>query len=85
MAAHRCLFAGITLAIWIGHKKALRAGGYDFAEFWRSAWGRMTHAWRAMSPAGYAWEERAVEHRGTEGTEEYKDRREKKREQPFYR
>jgi hypothetical protein len=53
MAAHRVLFAGVTLAIWAGHREALRAGGYGFAHFWRSAWDRMGHAWRAMSPEGY--------------------------------
>ena len=57
MAAHRVLFAGITLAIWAGHNKALRAGGYGFRHFWRSAWDRMGQAWRTMSPAGYHWEE----------------------------
>ena len=56
MALHRVLFAGVTLAIWAGHRKALRAGGYGFRHFWRSAWDRMKHAWRTMSPDGYRWD-----------------------------
>jgi hypothetical protein len=55
MAAHRVLFAGITLAVWAGHRRALRAGGYTFGRFWRAAWGRMGRAWRLMDPAGYRW------------------------------
>jgi hypothetical protein len=32
------LFAGTALVVWRGHRRALRAGGYDFPHFWRSAW-----------------------------------------------
>lgn len=49
----KLMFAGVTLAIWTGHRKALRAGGYDFALFWRAGWKKMNRAWRAMSPARY--------------------------------
>jgi hypothetical protein len=55
MAAHRVFFAGITLAIWVGHRQALQAGGYTFGRFWRAAWGKMRRAWRAMDPAVYRW------------------------------
>jgi hypothetical protein len=48
---HKLLFTGITLAIWAGHRRALRAGGYNFSRFWRTAWGRMHHAWRMMAPS----------------------------------
>jgi hypothetical protein len=57
MRLHRVFFAGVTLAIWIGHRRALRAGGYGFGRFWRSAWTRMRHAWSIMDPRGYAWSE----------------------------
>ena len=53
MALHRILFGGITLAVWVGHRRALRAGGYTFARFWRSAWNKMRFAWRTMSPNAY--------------------------------
>ena len=56
MCVHRLMFFGITLAIWIGHRRALRAGGYRFSRFWTAAWTRMRHAWRIMSPEYYRWE-----------------------------
>lgn len=52
----RVFFTGVTLAIWAGHRRALRAGGYGFGRFWRSAWRRMGQAWRAMDPGAYRWE-----------------------------
>jgi hypothetical protein len=55
MAAHRAFFAAITLAVWVGHRRALRAGGYSFGRFWRAAWAKMRRAWRAMDPAAYRW------------------------------
>ncbi|MGF1579435.1 MAG: hypothetical protein ACFCD0_08740 [Gemmataceae bacterium] len=55
MAAHRFLFTGITLAVWFGHRRALRAGGYSFVRFWRRVWGKMRYAWRIMSPRAYFW------------------------------
>jgi hypothetical protein len=57
MAAHRLMFTAITIAIWLGHRRALRAGGYSFARFWRSAWSKMKHAWRQMAPEAYAWKD----------------------------
>jgi len=54
MIVHRLMFAGITIAVWTGHKRALQAGGYNFASFWNSAWGKMRHAWRMMPPHRYA-------------------------------
>jgi hypothetical protein len=50
---HVVLFTVITLAVWAGHRRALRAGGYHFSRFWRTAWGRMRHAWRMMAPLQY--------------------------------
>ncbi len=57
MGFHRFLFAGITLAVWVGHRKAIRAGGYGFKKYWRAVWGKMQAAWRTMSPDGYSWTE----------------------------
>ncbi|CAA9403148.1 MAG: hypothetical protein AVDCRST_MAG64-1833 [uncultured Phycisphaerae bacterium] len=54
-AVHVTFFAAVTLAVWAGHRRALRAGGYGFRRFWRAAWGRMNHAWRQMSTAAYLW------------------------------
>jgi len=55
MLIHRFLFTGITLAIWLGHRRALRAGGYTFNRFWQAAWNKMNAAWRRMSPGRYRW------------------------------
>ncbi len=60
LAAQRVFFTGVTLAIWAGHRRALRAGGYGFGRFWRSAWAKMNHAWAAMDPRGYQWPSGAV-------------------------
>jgi hypothetical protein len=51
----RLFFAAITLAVWVGHRRALRAGGYGFGRFWRTVWRKMNVAWRAMAPEAYAW------------------------------
>jgi hypothetical protein len=48
MAAQRVLFTGITIAVWLGHRRALRAGGYSFGRFWSSAWAKMGNAFRMM-------------------------------------
>ncbi|HEY1190546.1 MAG TPA: ferritin-like domain-containing protein [Gemmata sp.] len=55
MGAHRVLFAGVTLAVWAGHWRALKAGGFTFRRFWRGAWAQMGKAWRAMDPRAYGW------------------------------
>ncbi|MDY3557786.1 ferritin-like domain-containing protein [Gemmata sp. JC673] len=55
MGVQRVLFAGVTLAIWAGHRRALRAGGLTFRRFWGGAWAQMGKAWRAMDPRGYTW------------------------------
>ena len=59
LAAHRAFFAGVTLAVWVGHRRALRAGGLTFGRFWRAAWARMGAAWRATDPRAYRWPEDA--------------------------
>lgn len=55
LAVHRAFFAAITVAVWAGHRRALRAGGFTFGRFWRAAWAKMRRAWRAMDPAAYRW------------------------------
>lgn len=55
LAAHKLLFAGVTLAVWAGHRRALRAGGFSFRRFWREAWARMGNAYRLMDPRAYRW------------------------------
>jgi hypothetical protein len=52
---HRVLFVGITTAVWVGHRRALRASGFTFRRFWRTAWAKMGAAWRAMDPNAYRW------------------------------
>ncbi len=54
-AAQRVLFVGITAAVWVAHRRALRAGGFTFRRFWRGSWAQMGKAWRAMDPRGYTW------------------------------
>jgi hypothetical protein len=56
MLLHRFLFTGITLAIWAGHGRALKAGGYGFGRFWRTVWAKMNDAWRIMDPKSYRWD-----------------------------
>jgi hypothetical protein len=51
----RVLFVGITMAVWVGHRRALRAGGLSFRRFWRNAWSQMNRAWRLMNPKAYRW------------------------------
>jgi hypothetical protein len=66
MAGHRILFAAITMAIWFGHRRAIRAGGYSFPRFWRSTWAKMRFAWQIMSPHAYSWADDA--HRSSTAT-----------------
>lgn len=56
LGLHRGLFAGIALAVWVGHRRALAAGGHDFRSYWRAAWLRMRFAWSRMDPARYCWD-----------------------------
>ncbi|MBI1877305.1 MAG: ferritin-like domain-containing protein [Chloroflexi bacterium] len=51
----RVLFWGITLAVWADHHQALRAGGFNFRGFWRTAWTKMNFAWKMMNPEIYRW------------------------------
>jgi hypothetical protein len=53
---HRVFFTGITLAVWVGHRRVYRAGGYTFGRYW-AAWRKMRHAWRRIQPEAYDWAE----------------------------
>lgn len=55
MGAQRLGFLGVLLLVWLGHRRALRAGGYGWRRYWRAAWDRMNAAWRAMDPGRYDW------------------------------
>ncbi len=46
----RVLFAATTIAVWVDHHRALRAGGYSFRRFWQAAWQRMEFHWHQMRP-----------------------------------
>jgi hypothetical protein len=55
MLLHRLFFLVIVLLVWLGHRRALRAGGYGLGTYWRVAWAKMRAAWRMMDPRRYAW------------------------------
>ena len=57
LGLHRAFFVALTLAVWLGHGPALRAGGLTFRRFWRNAWTQMGKAWRTMDPRAYSWPE----------------------------
>ncbi len=58
----RILFTGVSLAVWIGHGQAFRAGGYTFRQYWKCAWRKMNSAWQRMRPENYFWDENADSH-----------------------
>ena len=60
---HRVLFAGIVIAVWIGHRQAFEAGGFTFRGYWRAAWLRMRFAWQRMHPARYRWSDAPAQRR----------------------
>lgn len=58
LLAHRPLFTLVAAFVWVGHRRALRAGGYGLRRYWRAAWDRMNASWRKMDPLRYHWPER---------------------------
>src|SRR5262249_13381122 len=38
MLAQRFCFAAVVVLVWVGHRRALRAGGYGWRRFWRASW-----------------------------------------------
>lgn len=57
MLAQRLGFLVVLLLVWLGHRRALRAGGYGWRRYWRAAWDRMRAAWRSMDPCRYRWDD----------------------------
>jgi hypothetical protein len=55
MLAQRVFFLVVVLLVWVGHRRALRAGGYPWRHYWRAAWAKMARAWRKMDPRPYLW------------------------------
>jgi hypothetical protein len=53
MLGQRLAFLVVMLLVWIGHRRALRAGGYGWRRYWRAAWDRMNASWRRMDPRRY--------------------------------
>src|SRR5207253_8016938 len=41
MLGHRIGFLCVVMLVWLGHRRALRAGGYGWRRYWRAAWDRM--------------------------------------------
>jgi hypothetical protein len=56
MLCQRLFFFAVMLLVWLGHRRALRAGGYDWGRYWRAAWSKMNAAWRMMDPRRYTWD-----------------------------
>ncbi|HEY7155060.1 MAG TPA: ferritin-like domain-containing protein [Gemmataceae bacterium] len=56
MLAQRLGFLLVVLLVWLGHRRALRAGGYGWRHYWRAAWAKMNAAWRLMDPRRYTWD-----------------------------
>lgn len=51
----KILFCIPVTLIWIGHYRALIAGGYTFRSYWRDAWVKMNFSWERMKPQRYQW------------------------------
>jgi hypothetical protein len=60
LVAQRGMFLVVMLLVWLGHRRALRAGGYGWRHYWRTAWAKMDAAWRRMDPRQYAWADEVV-------------------------
>jgi hypothetical protein len=56
MLFQRVFFALVVTLVWVGHRRALLAGGYGWRHYWRSSWERMNACWRWMDPSRYRWE-----------------------------
>jgi hypothetical protein len=54
-AAHRFLYGGTCLLVWLKHRRALRAGGLTFLGFWRECRQELRGTLRIMDPRGYRW------------------------------
>jgi hypothetical protein len=56
-SAHRLFLAGTILVVWRQHGRALRAGNWSFARFWRDVWEYMKIAIELADPRSYAFEQ----------------------------
>jgi hypothetical protein len=54
MLGHRLCFLIVVALVWLGHRRALRAGGYGWRRYWRAAWAKMNVAWQLMDPSSTA-------------------------------
>jgi hypothetical protein len=54
------LFLGAAFACWLGHRRALRAGGRGWRRFWREAVHAFGRARPLMDPRHYTWEPEAA-------------------------
>jgi hypothetical protein len=57
LLGHRLAFLAVLVLVWVGHGRALRAGGYSWRRYWRAAWDRMNAGWRLMDPRRYTGEQ----------------------------
>ncbi len=48
LGLQRILFLGTILAVWVGHHRPLKAGGFPLSRFWRTTWKRMALHWQRM-------------------------------------
>lgn len=55
-SAHRLFLTGTILVVWRQHGRALRAGHWSFARFWRDVWAHMKIAMELADPLSYAFE-----------------------------
>lgn len=59
MGLHRAMFLVMVTLVWLGHRRALRAGGYPLGRYWRASWDRMNEVWARMDPRRFDWDEGA--------------------------
>ena len=57
----RLCFLAVVVLVWLGHRRALRAGGYGWRHYWRASWDRMGACWRMMDPRRYTWDGRRMD------------------------
>jgi hypothetical protein len=57
---HRVLFGGSCVAVWIKHRRALRAGGLGFFSFWKACRAQMRKMRRMMNPQNYRFPARST-------------------------
>jgi hypothetical protein len=48
LLAHRVGFLFVAVLVWVGHRRALRAGGYCWWGYWRAAWNRIEACWKLV-------------------------------------